>query len=142
MLVDANILLYAVDETSAFHARARAWLESALNGDQRIGLPWQSLTAFVRIATNPRALAAPLTPDGAWELVEHWLDAPVVWIPLPGLAHRQILGRLLRDLDLRAGLVTDAVLAALCIEHGLGIASADSDFARFTQVRWVNPVAN
>jgi toxin-antitoxin system PIN domain toxin len=141
VLVDANILLYAVDDTSRFHERARGWLTDALNGPRRVGLPWVSLTAFVRIATNPRAMADPLVPMDAWAQVEAWLDAPTSWIPEPGPGHRAILGQLLRDLDLRAGLVSDAVLAALCIEHGLTIVSADSDFARFPQIEWLNPVA-
>jgi predicted nucleic acid-binding protein len=55
MLVDANLLLYAVDSSSAFHRAACTWLESALNGAPRVALPWQSLTAFLRISTNPRA---------------------------------------------------------------------------------------
>jgi len=141
MLVDANILLYAVDEQSPFHERSRAWLEDALNGSRRVGIPWSSITAFVRIATHPRALTDPLGPAEAWEIATAWLDAGPVWIPEPGRGHREILGRLLVDLDLRANLVSDAVLAALCIEHGLEIVSADSDFARFTELTWINPVS-
>ncbi len=141
MLVDANILLYAVDEASPFHLAARQWLEDALNGPRRVGLPWQSLTGFMRIATNPRAVPDPLAPDDAWDIVESWLDAPTAWIPQPGPGHREILGRLVRDLRLSANLVPDAALAALCIEHGLAVVSADSDFARFTEVSWVNPLA-
>ncbi|MEX2626896.1 MAG: TA system VapC family ribonuclease toxin [Ilumatobacteraceae bacterium] len=141
MLVDANILLYSVDQDSPFHEAAHDWMAAALNGPQRVGIPWMSLNAFVRITTNPRALAHPLTAAEAWEFVEEWLDAPATWVPEPGRGHRTILGRLLRDLDLRANLVTDAVLAALCIEHGLRIISADSDFARFGEITWFNPVA-
>ncbi|MDQ4070959.1 MAG: type II toxin-antitoxin system VapC family toxin [Actinomycetota bacterium] len=140
MLVDANILLYAVDEESRFHAGARAWLERELNGRRRIGLPWMSLTAFVRLATHPRALREPLAPAEAWQFVEDWLDAPAAWVPAPGRGHREILGRLVRELDLRGNLVTDGVLAALCIEHGLPIVSADSDFARFRELTWLNPL--
>lgn len=141
MLVDANILLFAVDETSPFHEAARHWLEDALNGPRRVGLPWASLAAFLRIATNPRAMRDPLGPAEAWALVEAWLAAPTVWIPAPGRGHQAILGTLVRELDLRANLIPDAVLAALCIEHGLRIVSADSDFARFREVVWENPVA-
>jgi toxin-antitoxin system PIN domain toxin len=141
MLVDANVLLYAVDEASPFHATAKRWLEQALNGSRRVGLPWQSLVAFLRIVTNPRALAEPLSAADAWDLTESWLAAPAAWIPQPAAGHREILGRLLTRLDLRANLVADAVLAALCIEHGLTIVSADSDFARFSEIRWINPVA-
>ncbi len=140
MLIDANVLLYAVDTQSAVHDRARTWLETAINGTRRVGLPWQSLTAFVRIATHPRALRDPMAPGEAWAFIDDWLDAPTIWIPQPGRKHREILGRLVRDLDLRANLVSDAVLAALCIEHGLAMVSADSDFARFTEIEWINPV--
>lgn len=140
MLVDANVLLYAVDEQTPQHPRARQWLEDALNGPRRVGLPWQSLTAFVRIATHPRALSQPLRPPEAWAYVEEWLDAPAAWVPTAGPGHRELLRALVCDLDLRGNLVSDAVLAALCLEHGLTIVSADSDFARFRDVRWVNPV--
>lgn len=141
MLIDANVLLYAVDDTSRFHDRARAWLEDVLNGSRRVGMPWVSLIAFVRIATNPRATGSPLQPADAWSLVETWLDADPVWTPEPGPGHRSILGRLVTELDLRGNLVSDAVLAALCVEHGLEIVSADSDFARFNDIVWTNPVA-
>ena len=140
MLVDANILLYAVDEESPFHDAARDWLEDVLNGTRRVGIPWASLTAFVRIATHPRALRDPIAPGEAWATVEDWLDAPATWVPTPGRGHREILGRLVRDLDLRGNLVADAVLAALCIEHGLTMVSADSDFARFHELAWLDPV--
>lgn len=141
VLLDANILLYAVDQDSSLHAPARDWVEAALNGPRRVGIPWVSLTAFLRIATNPRAFRAPLPPVDAWSIVEVWLDAPAVWVPAPGRGHREILGRLVRDLDLRANLIPDAVLAALCIEHGLEMISADTDFARFTDLVWRNPLA-
>jgi uncharacterized protein len=141
VLVDANILLYSVDTTSRFHAPADRWVTDALNGTRRVGIPWMSVAAFLRISTNPRASRHPLTPAEAWQHVEGWLDAPAAWIPQPGRGHRAILGELIVRLDLRAGLVPDAVLAAICIEHGLEVVSADSDFARFTELTWINPVA-
>ena len=141
MLVDANILLYSVDERSPFHEAARDWLSEALNGSRRVGVPWLSMWAFVRIATNPRATKAPLMPREALEHVDDWLGAPASWTPGPGAGHRDILARLLVEHDVRAALVSDAVLAAIAIEHGLDIVSADSDFARFTDVRWINPLA-
>lgn len=141
MLVDANILLYAVDEQSLPHDAARRWLEAALNGSRRVGLPWQSLLAFVRIVTHPRALATPLTPADAWSFVADWLDAPAAWVPQPGRGYRETLRRLVCDLDLRGNLVSDAALAALALEHGLGVVSADSDFARFPGLTWLNPLA-
>jgi uncharacterized protein len=141
MLVDANILLYAVDERSRPHAAARSWLEQALNDSRRVGLPWQSLLAFVRIITHPRALPVPLAPADAWSFVADWLDAPAAWVPQPGRGYRDILGRLVCDLELRGNLVSDSALAALAIEHGLTVVSADSDFARFREVTWFNPLS-
>jgi hypothetical protein len=141
VIVDANVLLFARDELSPFHAAARDWLTARLNGPARIGLPWPSVAAFVRIVTHPRASASPLEPDDAWEQVEEWLAAPAAWIPVPTERHPEILGRLVRRYQLRGNLVTDAHLAALAIEHGVGVASADSDFARFSEIAWENPVA-
>lgn len=141
MILDANLLLFAVDAASPFHERARRWLEDQFNGDTRVGLPWQSLGAFVRIATHPRALADPMTGEEAWEHVHVWLEQPLAWIPVETERHAEVLGGLIARHDVRANLVTDARLVALAIEHGVSIASADTDFARFGEVRWVNPLA-
>ena len=141
MLVDANLLLFAVDSDSPWHRRAADWLTTQLNGEHRVGIPWESLGAFVRIATHPRASDRPLQPDDAWAFVEEWLAVPTVWIPQPTDAHADVLGSLVRRYRLAGNLVPDAHLAALAIEHGLEVCSADSDFARFTEVRWRNPLA-
>jgi uncharacterized protein len=141
MIVDANILLYAVDSQSPFHQPARRWLEEVLNGPVRVGLPWVSLTAFLRIGTHPRATRHPLTPGEAWDQVSNWLAAEPAWIPQPTPAHAEVLRRLVVDGDLRGNLIPDAHLAALAIEHGVAVCSADSDFARFRQLEWINPVA-
>lgn len=139
MIVDASVLLYAADEQSHFHAPARVWLEGALNGVERVGLPWVSLMAFQRIATHPLAMVNPLTPADAWSFVLDWINADLAWIPVPGHRHAEVLGRLLIDGDLRGNLVTDAHLAALAIEYGTGVCSFDADFARFKELRWTNP---
>ena len=140
MIVDANVLLYAVDASSPFHQPAKAWLETALNEPARVGLPWASLLAFQRISTHPRASLSPLTPGMAWSFVTDWLDAEATWVPVPGERHVEILRDLIVAGDLRGNLVSDAYLAALAIEHGLGVCSADSDFARFPQINWMNPL--
>lgn len=142
MLVDANLLLFAVDSDSPFHERAAAWLVDRLNGPRRVGLPWSSLGAFLRIATNPRAAADPLSPAEAWRHVEDWLASDVAWIPQPTTRHAELLGDLVVRLQLRANLIPDAQVACLAIEHGLVVCSADSDFARFPEVRWENPLAD
>jgi uncharacterized protein len=141
MLLDANLLLYAVDRTSRFHETAADWLTEQLNGPRRVGIPWQSLVAFVRISTHPRASESPLTPDDALGYVQDWLAADPVWTPVPGPRHGELLADLVQRHQLRGNLISDAHLAALALEHGLPLVSADSDFARFTDLRWVNPFA-
>ena len=142
MLVDANVLLYARDADSPFHERARRWLSEQLNGPARVGLPWAVVVAFVRISTHPRAFERPLTPPEAWAQTHDWLDAAPAWIPQPTPRHREVVSMLATRHDLRGNLVSDAHLAALAIEHGLTVCSADTDFARFPEVRWHNPVAS
>ncbi len=141
MLVDANLLLFAVDSGSPWHRRASDWLTDQLSGEHRVGIPWESLGAFVRVATHPRASDHPLQPDDAWAFVEEWLAVPTVWVPQPTEAHAEVLGGLVRRYRLAGNLVPDAHLAAIAIEHGLEVCSADSDFARFTEIRWRNPLA-
>jgi uncharacterized protein len=140
MIVDANVLLYAVDAGSQFHEPARQWLETALNEPAWVGLPWASLLAFQRISTHPRASANPLSPSQAWSFVADWLDADATWVPVPGERHAEIIRDLIVAGDLRGNLVTDAHLAALAVEHGVGVCSTDSHFARFPQITWVNPI--
>lgn len=139
-LVDANLLLYARDRQSRHHERAREWLTERLNGAIRVGLPWPSLLAFMRISTHPRAYERPLAPAEAAAQIDAWLRAPASWVPEPTNRHAELLGGLIERYELRGNLVSDGHLAALAIEHGLEIYSADTDFARFEDVRWVNPL--
>ena len=141
ILVDANLLLYAANRRAPEHDRARAWLDDRLNGTVPVGLPWPSLLAFVRLATNPAILRHPAATADAWRQVEEWLACEPAWTPLPGEAHREIVGAFLKASWMTSRLVPDAHLAALAIEHGLTLASTDGDFARFTGLRWENPLA-
>jgi toxin-antitoxin system PIN domain toxin len=141
MLIDANLLLLAVDVSAPSHERAASWLTEQLNGDRRVGMPWESLTAFVRISTHPRASEHPLKPGEAWRFVTEWLATPTVWVPMPTERHADVLGRLVDKHNLTGNLIPDAHLAAMAIEHGLDVCSADTDFARFTEIRWRNPLA-
>jgi toxin-antitoxin system PIN domain toxin len=140
MLLDANLLLYAVHRGADRHDAARGWLTGQLNGSRRVGIPWSTLGAFLRISTHPRAFPRPLSPATAWERVTDWLAAPVAWIPEPGPEHTRILGDLITRHDIRGNLVPDAMLAALAIEHGLTLCSTDTDFARFPELRWEDPL--
>lgn len=140
MLLDANLLLYAVNRRSPFYARSRAFLDEALNGADRVGIPWQSLGTFLRVATNRRAFSKPLSPVTAWTQVSAWLAMPSVWTPVPGRRYGDLLGDLIERYHLAGAVVMDGQLAALALEHGLAVASADTHFARFTEVEWLNPL--
>ena len=140
MIVDANLLLYAVDQTSAHNAVAASWLEDALGGDCRVGMPWQTIGAFLRIATHPRIAENPLSGSEAWRYVTEWLAVPAVWIPPATEATARIYAKLCEHIEIAGNLVPDALLAALAIEHGVELASADTDFMRFPGLRWINPL--
>jgi toxin-antitoxin system PIN domain toxin len=141
ILVDANLLVYAHVASSPGHDRARDWLDAQLNGSSQVALPWPSVLAFVRLVSNARIFARPLPVSAAWKQAASWLDLPVVWMPVPTERHREILGQLFDGVGFRPNLVPDAHLAALAIEHGLTLCSADGDFARFQGLRWENPLA-
>ncbi len=141
ILVDANLLVYAHVRDFDKQAAAREWLDAKLNGPGRVGLPWPSLLAFVRLVTNPRVFRRPLPMSKAWKQVEAWLGCDPVWIPSPTERHREVLAPLLGQSGLRSNLVPDAHLAALAIEHGLRLCSTDGDFARFPGLLWENPLA-
>jgi len=141
ILVDANLLVYAANLDAPEHDAAHAWLDDRLNGTVRVGLPWASLLAFVRLVSNPAVVRYPVTPHEAWAQVEEWLSCDQVWNPLPTPRHADVLGPLLGIPLMTSRLVPDADLAALAIEHGLTLCSSDGDFARFPGLKWENPLA-
>ena len=140
-IADVNLLIYAYDETSAHHPRARAWLEDQLSGSDTFAVAWIGLLAFVRLATNPRVFGNPLTADEAVNLVDEWMAQPCVTVLHPGQRHSAVLRDLLMLLGTAGNLTTDAHLAALAIEHGAELCSADADFSRLPGLRWTNPLA-
>ncbi|MGL4178327.1 MAG: TA system VapC family ribonuclease toxin [Dermatophilaceae bacterium] len=139
--VDANLLVYAYVTDFDQHPGARDWLERELSTGPRLALPWSSVLAFVRLVSNPRLFPEPVSIAAAWTQVEEWSAAEPVWVPTPGTRHAELLGRCLRTRGLRPSDVPDAHLAALCLEHGLSIATSDAGFARFDGLRWFDPLA-
>ncbi len=140
ILVDANILLYAEDELSPHHDKARAWWDAALSGISPVCLCWTVLGAFIRIGTNPRVFEQPLSLDQAMSRVQSWMNQPCTRIVNPTERHWAVFQQMLRQGQAVANLVTDAHLAALAIEHGCELISTDSDFSRFTGIKWRNPL--
>jgi hypothetical protein len=141
ILVDTNLLIYAYVTAFPQHRIAKKWLDDALSGRTQVGLPWPSLLGFVRIVINPRVFETPGSVGEAWGQVLEWLSCDVAWIPQATERHSEVLGELLAFIGMQANLVPDAHLAALALEHGLTLCSADTDFARFPGLRWTNPLA-
>ena len=139
-LLDANILLYAYDSGSTQHAVCRAWLEEALNAQETVAIPWQSIVAFVRIATNPKATRRPLNGAQACEIVEGWLARPTVTVPGPGESFWAIFRAQVNDAQVAGPLVTDTALAALALENGAILCSTDKDFRRFRNLQIEDPL--
>ncbi len=140
ILVDANLLLYAEDSLSAQHAVALEWWDSQLSGTEPVALSWPVLTAFIRIGTNPRLHRRPLTLKEVADRVQSWLDQPCVRLVSPTDQHWAIFQKMLRGGSATGNLVTDAHLAALAVEHGCVLCSTDADFARFSGLKWRNPI--
>ncbi|QAY60507.1 PIN domain-containing protein [Microbacterium protaetiae] len=138
-VVDANVLLYAVNPATEHHTASLAWLDRALDGEDNVGFTWNALLAFVRISTNPRIMPSPADPAAAMAQVHDWLAAPSAHVLNPGARHPEILERLLVTRGVAANLVNDAHLAAMAIEHHATIVSYDSDFDLFEGVRVNRP---
>jgi uncharacterized protein len=139
ILVDTNLLVYAIDEASPHHDRARSWLSDRLNGPLGVGLPWPVLSGFVRITTNPRISPNPLPIPRAWAIAQEWLALDVTFTPEPTHRHAGIVATLMPAV-VRPELVPDAHLAALAMEYGLVLCSSDADFDRFEGLSWENPL--
>lgn len=139
MLLDVNILIYAIDSSSDRHEVARAWMADALTGESRVGFPWQTVGGFLRMCTHPRVFDRPLTGWQAWGVMDGWLASPVAWIPAAGASTVRILRQLMADGQPAGPRVTDMQLAALALEYSVPVVSADTDFQRFAGVTWVNP---
>ncbi|AGB26787.1 putative nucleic acid-binding protein, contains PIN domain (plasmid) [Mycobacterium sp. JS623] len=140
-IVDANVLLYAVNSAAEHHQASRRWLDVALSGADTVGLAWVPLLAFVRLSTKIGLFPSPLHPGAAMQQVEDWCGAPAAVVIGPTPRHPQLLSGLLAHVGTGGNLVNDAHLAALALEHRGGIVSYDSDFGRFDGVRWDTPDA-
>ncbi|MEO6392928.1 MAG: TA system VapC family ribonuclease toxin [Pyrinomonadaceae bacterium] len=132
---DANLLLYAYNADAAQHGDAKLWLENTFASPDYVGLSWQTITAFIRISTNPRAFPQPLSAREATEITNEWLSQPGVWVLNPTDEHWKILSDLIVRQQITGPLVMDAHLATLATEHGAVLATTDRDFSRFPNLK-------
>src|SRR5579862_3262471 len=139
-LVDANLLLYAVNADAPLHEGARTWMEDTLSGSETVAFAWIVMLAFVRIATRAGIFPKPLSPEDAFTHLQQWLSAPAATVVHPGPKHFDIFRRLITPLGTGGNVTSDGHLAALAIEHGGVLYSCDSDFSRFPGLSWRNPL--
>jgi toxin-antitoxin system PIN domain toxin len=140
IVVDANLLIYSYDTDAIDHVKSSAWVAKVFSGTEPVGLPWQTVTAFLRVVTNRRLPGKRVTLQEAIVAVEEWLEQPNVRILAPGENHWPLLKQLIVEGAASGPLVTDAQLAALATEYGGVLYTADQDFARFPGLQWVNPL--
>ena len=111
-------MLYAYDSSAPHHDSCRHWFESALNAPEALALPWQTLRALVRIATNPHAVREPLSGAVACSIVATWLERANVVLPDPGERFWEIFQSQVQLAELSGPLLTDAALASRALELG------------------------
>ena len=140
IVLDANLLLYAYDAGSVLHERARTWIENVFSEGEPVGLPWQTVMAFLRVITNPKLRGDRFAVEEAAVIVDQWLGQPNVRLLGPGEHHWRVLRSAMVDGQVRGSMITDAQLAALTMEHGGVLHTTDRDFARFPGLRWINPL--
>jgi len=140
IVVDANLLIYSYDKASLHYEKSRSWLEDAFSGTDIVGLPWQSVGAFLRVMTNPKLHGRQYSLDEATEIVEAWMGQSNVRILAPTDDHWFQFRRMILEGTASGALASDAEIAALTIEYGGLLYTADRDFARFLGLRWVNPL--
>lgn len=134
-LVDANILLYAVNSEAIHHNVAKRWLDGALNGGATVAFTWIVMMAFIRLATARNVFARPLQPSEAIGQVIDWLAQPTSVLVEPTARHLHLIEQMLEPIGSGGNLVNDAHLAALAIEHRCEVVTFDRDFARFEGIR-------
>ncbi len=138
-VVDANVLIYAVNQDATHHEDSKRWLDLALNGADTVGFTWNAMLAFIRLTTHPSIFPSPLSVDEATEQLERWLSSPNAKILEPGPAHLATLAALLNQAGAGGNLTNDAHLAAIALDNHASLATFDNDFSRFPGISWQTP---
>lgn len=138
-IVDLNLLIYAVNRDSVLHKKSKAWLEAQLNGAESIGLPWLVLLGFLRIMTNGKVFPNPLPEEQALDVIDRWLESPMVQTPGPEAGHWDIVKDFVLETGTAGNLTSDVHLAAITIGHRAKLYTLDADFSRFKGLRWEKP---
>jgi toxin-antitoxin system PIN domain toxin len=141
LILDVNVLVYAhrVDSTPD-HKEYANWLIKVATGAEPFALSVLALAGFARIVTHRRIFRPPSTLEEAFAFIGSLVERPNARIVGPGRDHMEIFERLCRSAGANGKLVADAQHAAIAIEHGCTMVSSDSDFDRFSGLRWQRPL--
>lgn len=139
--IDANILLYASDESSEWHGAAKEFLEKRADDPDILCLTWPVLMAYQRVATHPGVFAKPLPPGVAWNNVEKLLALPRTRVLVETETFAEDYRRVAEEASVAGNLVPDAHVATILLEHGVRrIYTADTDFRKFEFFEVINPL--
>jgi len=140
ILPDANLLLYAYDQSSPFHPKAPAWCERIMSHSSPTILLPVVVFGFVRISTHSRIFTNPLSVAEASAHVRSWLDRKQVRLHdmLPEDVETAL--SLLETAGTAGNLTSDAQIAAVALRLDAEVHTADLDFGRFAGVRFSNPL--
>lgn len=139
LFLDVNVLVGAQRNDDSPHARdLRSWLERALMGHEPIGISELALSAMVRIVTHPRVFERPSAPAEAVAFAEALLGSSRVTAVRPAARHWAIFTDLVAGHRLRGNEIPDAYYAAIALEQGATVVTADRGFQRYG-VRVLDP---
>ena len=141
LVVDVNVLLYALDRDSPRHATCLKWLERAGAALEPVGVSSQTTAAVLRIATQPGMASRVMSPAAVIDFLEDVRNLPAVGAVEPGPGHWPVFAKLVLQHDLRRGDLTDGWLAALALELGAKLVTTDGGFARFRGLHVIDPTA-
>jgi len=138
---DINLLIYAYNDGATQHVAARDWWEDLMRGKEAIGVAWAVSIGFIRLMSNDKVLKSTLTPSDAAKRATDWFRFPHVKPLNPGEQHLEYFHRNLATQGNGRNLVTDAHIAALAMEYDAVVHTNDSDFSRFPDLHWHNPIS-
>jgi toxin-antitoxin system PIN domain toxin len=139
---DANLLLYASDESSEFHVRAKAFVIGRREDSDILCLTWPVLMAFQRIATHPSIFSKPMSAETAWGNVQQLLKLPRTRVIQETASFALDYAEVAQSAGVYGNLVPDAHIATILRQHGVRkFYTADTDFKKFGFLEVVNPLA-
>lgn len=143
MVVDTNVLVYAVNRDCPEHGAAIGWVDRLRSGVSPWFLTWGILYEFLRVSTHRRVLPRPLGGAVAWGFVEALLASPSLEVLIPTTRHARALGEVIGETTgIGGNLFHDAHTVVLMREHGVRpILTRALGFHRFAGIEVVDPLA-